>query len=216
MERIISDKGVETFTASLLTLDRLAVDRTMEQARNQTGSLQVVDRLVVPALEKIGRGWEEGTVALAQVYMAGRMCEELVDRFLPPSSSERTSQPKMAIALLDDYHSLGKIIVYSALRASGYELEDYGRLTVPELVQRVCADSVRFILISTLMLRSALQVKEVRQGLEECGSKAKIIVGGAPFRFDSVLWQEVGADGMGGDAAEAVRLVKGYMEVRHA
>ena len=46
-----------------------------------------MEKLVVPALERIGAGWEQGRVALSQVYMSGRICEELVDTLLIGASS---------------------------------------------------------------------------------------------------------------------------------
>lgn len=208
------NREVRKFADKLVSLDRLGAEKMLHQSLENDAPLQVVENLIVPALEEIGRGWEEGTVALAQIYMGSRICEELVDQFLPSSSPERTSQPNMAIALLDDYHGLGKMIVYAALRASGFELQDYGRLTVTQLVRRICDDSIQVILISTLMLRSALQVKEVKAGLLAAGSPARIIVGGAPFRFDPELWQEVGADGMGTTASEAVKVVTNCMEAQ--
>ena len=163
--------------------------------------------MVVPAMEEIGQAWEEGQVALAQVYMSSKICEELVDQFLPRSCPERIDRPRLAITVLEDYHALGKMIVYATLRAGGYELFDYGRLTADELVQQVCADSIDIILISTLMFRSALQVKKVSAGLRAAGSPAKIIVGGAPFRFDRDLWKEVGADAAGTNTAAALKAV---------
>lgn len=205
-------KLITVFSSKLLNMDRLGAEKIVSDFQERNSPLQIVEKLIVPALEEIGRGWEEGDVALAQIYMGSRICEELVDLFLPPSSSERSSQPRMAIALLDDYHALGKMIVYAALRASGFELQDYGRLTAKELVQQVCDDSIQVVLISTLMLRSALQVKEVKAGLTAAGSQARIIVGGAPFRFDPELWREVGADAMGATAGEAVTAVTKSME----
>jgi len=37
-------------------------------------------------------------------------------------------------------------------------------------------------------------------------------VGGAPFIFDPNLWQEVGADAMGRNAADAIKLLQKYEE----
>ena len=96
----------------------------------------MVDQVVVPALEQIGLAWEKGDVALSQVYMSGRICEELVEQVLPPSDPDRKHQPRSAIVVLCDYHMLGKRIVYSQMRASGFELFDYGRMDVDELVER--------------------------------------------------------------------------------
>ena len=67
-------------------------------------------------------------------------------------------------------------------------------------------------MISVLMLPSALKVREVRQRLDEHDSDIKILVGGAPFLFDSQLWQDVGADAMGQTATDAVRIVENWME----
>uniref|UniRef100_UPI004057135A cobalamin B12-binding domain-containing protein n=1 Tax=Candidatus Electronema sp. TaxID=2698783 RepID=UPI004057135A len=201
-----ADSGVDFFAGRLLALDRLGAERMLLKEA-QGSPFRAVECLVVPALEEIGRRWERGGVALAQVYMSSRICEELMEEMLPASSPERIRCPKIAIALLDDYHALGKMIVCAALRASGCAVRDWGRLTAEELAAQVVREQVGIVLISALMLRSALQVRKVRQLLDAAGSPAKIIVGGAPFRFDPELWREVGADAAGGNAAEAVRAV---------
>jgi methanogenic corrinoid protein MtbC1 len=166
---------------------------------------------VVPALQHIGQAWDEGSVALSQVYMAGRFCEALVERVLPPSDPDRKHQPRSAIVALNDHHLLGKRIVYAQMRASGFELFDYGRMEVPELVARVQADRVRVLLVSVLMLPSALQVREVCARLKSADSGIRVLVGGAPFLFDAQLWREVGADAMGHSASDAVTIVERWM-----
>ena len=195
------------FEQALLSLDRLAARNMLLESGGSETPLQLVERLVVPALERIGAGWEQGQVALSQVYMSGRICEELVDALLPHDGLGRKNRPKMAIAVLQDYHLLGKRIVYSVLRASGFELLDYGRVDTDDLVRRVRNDGVEVLLISVLMLSSALRVKDVQTRLKSLGSEVKIVVGGAPFRLDDQLWKEVGADAMGREASEAVDII---------
>ena len=192
---------------SLLSLDRLSARRILADSNNRMSSLKLIDEVVVDALERIGVGWENGTIALSQVYMSGRICEEVVDALLPPGSPDRKDHPKMAITVLSDHHMLGKIIVYSLLRASGFDLLDYGRTEVDELIHRVKEDGIEILLLSVLMLPSALQVKELREKLIESNLDVKIVVGGAPFRFDEQLWQEVGADAMCRTASEAVSAI---------
>ena len=166
----------------------------------------------MPVLEKIGDDWEKGSIALSQVYMSGRICEELIDSVLPPQSPQRTSQPSMAVALLEDYHGLGKQILFSALRASGFELQDFGRVQVQELVRLVVKNQCRILLISVLMLPSALLVRDVVDGLRQEGMDTRVVVGGAPFRFDQKLWEEVGADATGRNIADALAVIHRYME----
>ena len=203
-----SSQDIRGFEQALLACDRLSAREIFSQLTSSLSPLEAIENIIVPSLERIGLGWENGTVALSQVYMGSRICEEMVDTILPAESPDRCEQPAMAIALLDDYHSLGKTIVFSVLRASGFELTDYGRKTVEELVTRVIADDIKILLISTLMLPSALHVKEVCESLQN--RDMRIVVGGAPFRFDSVLWQQVGADAMGKTASDAIEIVRRF------
>ncbi len=202
---------IAPFRNSLESLDRVNANTLFQQALSTLTPIQAVEQLVVPALEQIGAAWHKGDLALSQVYMSGRFCESLVENVLPPSDPDRKHQPRSAIVVLSDYHDLGKRIVYSVMRASGFELFDYGRLDVDELVERALADKIRVLMISVLILPSALKVSQVCQRLKDSGMDIKVVVGGAPFLFDSQLWQEVGADAMGGSAAEAVSIVQRWM-----
>ncbi|MBI4579034.1 MAG: cobalamin B12-binding domain-containing protein, partial [Planctomycetes bacterium] len=168
----------------------------------------VTENLIRPALERIGAGWDQGRVALSQIYMSGRICEELMAAMLPAAGTDRKDQPRIAIAVLEDHHRLGSRIVLSVLRASGFEILDFGHgVKADHLAQRVVAEGVSILLISALMLPSALKVKDVRYRLQELGADVRMVVGGAPFLFDAQLWQEVGADVMGRNAGEAVEIV---------
>jgi methanogenic corrinoid protein MtbC1 len=144
--------------------------------------------------------------------MSGRICEEIIDSLLPSHVPGRITSPPMAIAVLEDHHMLGLRLVYSVLRAGGYELRSYGRKDVDELVEQVRADQIEVLLVSVLMLRSALRVKELRLRLAQAGCGVKLLVGGAPFRLDAHLWQEVGADATADCAAGAVAAVRQMAE----
>jgi methanogenic corrinoid protein MtbC1 len=202
---------INDFLEALLSLDRLSVKKIFLEQSESFSRIQFIEQVVVVALERLGRRWQEGTVALSQVYMGGRICEKLVDEILPPGAPERTDQPKMAICILADHHKLGKSIVYSVLRASGFELLDYDTMEIPALVERVKEDQIKLLLISVLMLSSALKIRQLREKLTEMALDVKIIVGGAPFRFDAELWHEVGADGMCKTASEAVSVIQEIM-----
>lgn len=212
---ISKDNEVVEFVEKLIEIDRLGAEQIFNAAREQRSMFQTVDHLILPALEKIGKDWEEGSLALAQVYMSSRICEELmtlVPFSEPAPQTQHTEHARMAIAVLDDYHLLGKIIVSSCLRASGYTFYDYGRVTAQELVKKIQEDAIDIVLISALMLRSALQIKKLKRLLDKAGSSTRIVVGGAPFRFDSLLWQEVGADAVGANATEAVAIITSYIK----
>jgi methanogenic corrinoid protein MtbC1 len=200
----------ERLERAFLSLDKTAAEKIITDALLLGPPIEIVGDLISLTLKKIGDSWEEGKLALSQVYMSGIICEELIDKILPPQSPVRISQPKMAIGVFEDYHLLGKRIIYSTIRACGYELIDLGGgLTIEKLLDVIEKERIRILLLSVLMLPSALHVRELKSRLN--GNDVKIIVGGAPFRFDQELWREVGADGYGKDSSEAITAITKLM-----
>lgn len=197
-----------SFEQAILALDRVGARRIATASTASWSAFDVADELVTPVLARLGTGWDEGRVALSQIYIGARICEELLDAALPGAHPDRRSRPRMAVAVLEDHHTLGKRIVYAALRAAGYDLTDYGHATVAELAAKAAADGIEILLVSTLMLSSALKVVDLRTRLADAGSRARIVVGGAPYLFDDHLWLEVGADATARSAAGVIPVVR--------
>jgi len=201
------------FAMALLALDRVNAARILRAAGGSRPAAGVVESFVVPALDEIGHAWEAGDVALSQVYMSARICEELIDTVPGLSAPFRPDKPRIAMAALEDQHLLGKRMVLSMMRAGGFNVADYGVLNATDMAARAYADRIDVLLVSVLMLRSALGVSALRQALAALGAHPHIIVGGAPFRFDPNLWREVGADACGRTASDALMLVDQFIQV---
>ena len=196
--------------SALLSLDEAAAENIIRNAVKEASPIKIAGDLISTTLKRIGDIWEKGDLSLSQVYMSGLICERIIDKVLPAESASRKNQPKMAIAVLEDFHMLGKRIIYSSLRASGIELVDLGGgLSIEDLVRIVEEQKIKILLISVLMLPSALHIKNLKSRLTD---DVKIVVGGAPFRFDENLWKEIGADYYGKDSAEAIEIVSKLME----
>jgi methanogenic corrinoid protein MtbC1 len=207
--------NIEIFSNSLeralLTIDHEAAEKIILSANKSSATVATAGNLISLTLQRIGESWEEGQLSLSQVYLSGIICEKIIDKILPPKSSDRKNQPKTAIAVIEDYHMLGKRIVSSTLRASGIELMDLGGgLTVEKTAELVRTEEIKILLVSVLMLPSALHIKELIKKLEN--EDVKIIVGGAPFRLDPELWKEIGAHYYGKDSGEALEIVSKLME----
>lgn len=195
-----------------MALDRIALEKYLHGNTPDFQPTRFVDEVVVPALETIGADWETGKLSLAEVYMASRLSEELIEKLFSASNTARRAQPRLEVATLQDFHLLGKRMVATVLRSAGFSFQDYGQVDVGELVTLMEKDRIEIVLLSVLMLPSALKVRELREKLSHGGNKAKIIVGGAPFRFDEKLWREVGADAVGLFASDAPGLVEKMVE----
>jgi methanogenic corrinoid protein MtbC1 len=201
----------EAFKHALLAADWKEARRlvVLTEAVSRLSSMEMISK----ALSTIGAGWQMGECSLSQVYMSGRICEELVNAFADDPDMQHKNHPPIAIATLDPHHLLGKQIVYSVLRASGYSIKDYGCISCDELVDRVKADGIKVLLLSALMLPSALKIREVTTQLKLQHLDVKVIVGGAPFLFDSQLWKDVQADAMGRSASEAPGLIDAVLGI---
>lgn len=203
----------EQFERALLSIDRISAQQMLRDAFQEFGQTEAVDRILTPTLEHIGEQWELGKIALSQVYMSGVICEEQVTSLLSKDDTVNLDIPPMAIVTFEDYHALGKRLVLSILHAHGLPVKDFGvGIHTEALVRMVKEHATKILLISTLMFPSALHIADVRKQLELAGYDVRIVVGGAPFRFDDQLWEQVGANAMGRTAADAVKITKQLVE----
>lgn len=201
--------------AALLALDGISLRQII--ADSALSTVRFTEDIFVPALDLLGERWQQGEVSLSQVYMSGRFCERFIDEAATVGSVPHWPTPPMAVAVLEDFHVLGKRLLCGVLKASGYRFYDYGPITVDELVRRVQADNIRILLISTLMLNSALRVAKLREQLLAAGQNVYLIVGGAPFRFDPELAAEVSADATSATATGVREIIAAIpLEVLHA
>ncbi|MFP4382167.1 MAG: B12-binding domain-containing protein [Candidatus Sumerlaeia bacterium] len=206
---ISSEQDIPAFREALLSMNRVEAQNILAKQVKTSSKFEAIERLICPALEDIGQAWQDGRIALSQVYMSGRICERLVDEILPPQSPDRKEQARLGIAVIEDQHLLGKRIVYAGLRASGYEVHDYGGgIGAAELAARAQADKIEILMVSALMMNAALKICDLINELEKAPRKPLVLVGGAPFILDPILWKEVGADAMGYNAADAIRYVQ--------
>jgi hypothetical protein len=72
----------------------------IRECRETFPSLQIIEELITPVLDHLGDQWEEGDIALSQIYMAGIICEKIVLELMDTVKVERAKrQPKAAFNL---------------------------------------------------------------------------------------------------------------------
>ena len=203
------EKEIALFKEALLAVDKAQCTSVLQELGKSAHNLLPIAEIISESLQDIGDEWEAGDVSLAQVYMSGVICEELFEKYVPESRTDLSGKQKVAMVVLADRHALGKRIVEATLRAHGYEIIDFGcGLDVEEVVALVKQHDIKLLLVSTLMLHAALKVEALKEKLVASGCETRIIVGGAPFRFDPDLWKRVKADGFCFNAMEAVEFLK--------
>ncbi|MCS5420356.1 MULTISPECIES: cobalamin B12-binding domain-containing protein [Psychrilyobacter] len=199
----------EEFKTSLLNNDRIGIFDIYRKVKNHPIDFDFIEDIMVPAAEEIGEYWDKGEVSLSQLYMSGRICEELVISIFPDQHLLHRGTMNTAIVNFCDHHPLGKKIVCSTFKVNGIPLLDYGHgIDQETLIEKLKRDRPKFLVISVLMLPSALKIKKLKERLLKEGMDTKILVGGAPFRFDKDLWKQVGADAMGITPMDTLNIIK--------
>jgi len=196
------------FEDALLSLDRVKIESIFTQKSSSIEFISLLEKMVVPAMESIGKKWENDEVALSQIYMSGKLCEEIINKQIQKTNIKRENNPEMAIVVYKDFHMLGKRIVYSLLKSCGYEVHDYGQEgSDKNLIKKIKKDKIQILLISVLMLNSALDIKKLTEKIKKENLKIKVVVGGAPFRFDSNLYKDIGADEYATNASDIIKII---------
>ena len=224
MTESIEQRTLDAYLKSLFDTDKAAALRIVQGALD--GGLtpeKVVFDVVVPGMERmIGGMISDNLVTLSQHFLASQIAEEVIDRLIPLFATVPEVQGRVVIGTSHgDFHGLGKKIVTGCLRARMFEVTDLGINVAPErFVDEAAAAGAEVIAISSMMVHTATGergAKGVRRILRERGleGKQRIIVGGAPYRFHSDLYHEVGADAWADSAAEAPAVVaRLVLEVR--
>jgi len=210
MERLRNFKELEDdFIHALLSINTKKAEQIIRELTQRESFVNIGDGLIAPALAKTGKSWEDGSTAISQVYLSAHICNKILDKLLPDKEFVMKEKPRLGIATLGDFHSLGKKVVTYSLKAAGYNITDFGLgLLIHDIVEKCRKNKTEILLISALMLPSALLIKQLIEALEEGNLHIKVIVGGAPFCFDRDLWREVGAYAMGYNASDAIGIVK--------
>lgn len=176
---------------------------------------EIVFDIVIPAVEEMMSNIVKDPDAnLAQHFMTAQIAAEVTERML-----EKFEHPPEIIGRVvigsaqGDLHSLGKRIVMGCLKALMVEAIDLG-VNVPaeRFVDAAVAHDAQVIAISAMMVHTATGdngAQRVRQLLQERGleGRIKLIVGGAPYRFDEQLYKRVGADAWAPDGVNAGRVI---------
>ncbi len=200
---------------ALLRLDEAAVAALLRPSHGTIEPARLADAVISPALLRIGEGWDQGRLALSQVYMAGRLMEKALED-QPGPRPQRLEAPIIGVGVLEDHHALGKRIVCAVLGSAGYAVHDLGSGHSAEaLAELAQAHGVQLLMVSVLMLNRALRITQLREALDARGLQAvRLAVGGAPFIHDPSLAERVGADFGGSNAADALTIAARWLEVQ--
>lgn len=191
--------------------DKTALAVTEEALQKGTQPLELVNQYMVPAMDEVGKRFEEEEYFIPEMLLSARAMEKALG-LIQPQLAASGVQPigRVAIGTVKgDQHDIGKNLVRSMLQGGGFEVYDLG-MDVPyeKFIDTVKEKEINIVCLSTLLTTTMPAMKTVIERLKEAGlrSKVKIMVGGAPITQEFA--QQIGADCYGDSAYSAVRLAR--------
>ena len=176
--------------------------------------MALISEEIIPALDRVGTGFEQKTIFLPQLMMAAEAAESafraIRSRAETGSGTVRRAQIVLA-TVRGDVHDIGKNIVRLLMENYGFRVTDLGRDVLPEkILDTVLALQAPLCGLSALMTTTLPAMEETVRLLKAKAPFCRIIVGGAVLTEKAA--KDMGADGYGKDAMAAVRLAEKLTE----
>ncbi len=190
----------------------------VDKALNEnTSPRDIVDRFLIPAINQVGKLFDEKKYFLPQLIQSAHTMKkgfDCVEPLLKQNGSDATAGKADVIVLATvkgDIHDIGKNIVALMLRNYGFQVHDLGKdVSARRIVDEAKRTDAAIVGLSALMTTTMVEMKEVISLARAEGCKCRFIVGGAVVNGEYA--EQIGADGYARDAYEAVKLAKLFTE----
>lgn len=169
--------------------------------------LDIINSEMIPALDRVGKGFEKGTVFLPQLLMsaeAAKAAFEVIKAAMDGSGQAQEKKGTIILATVKgDIHDIGKNIVKVLLENYSYEVIDLGRDVPPEVIVKEAVErQVALVGLSALMTTTVPSMEETIRQLRAASVTVKVMVGGAVLTEDYA--RTIGADAYCRDAMASV------------
>ncbi|MFI3286564.1 MAG: methionine synthase [Rikenellaceae bacterium] len=147
--------------------------------------MKVIDSLLMPAMEHVGKLFGEGKMFLPQVVKTARVMKRAVSQLTPYIEALKSEGGKQAGKVLiatvkGDVHDIGKNIVSVVMACNGYQIKDLGVMVESKrIVDEALEWGADVICMSGLITPSLDEMIRVVEECEVRGITIPIIVGGA-------------------------------------
>ena len=181
----------------------------LERGLNPT---EAIEKGFAPGMNEVGRLFETLELFLPQVILSADAMTagvEVFRQYLLAKGAEAPQKTVLLGTIQGDVHDIGKNIIKIMLESNGFRVYDLGRdVPVLRFVEKVKELRPDIVGVSALMTTTMVHMPRLIEAIKETGlrGQVKIMVGGAPVLPE---WaKEIGADGYGESAMEAVRVAK--------
>jgi 5-methyltetrahydrofolate--homocysteine methyltransferase len=204
--------SLETIYDAVLNGDAPTTEAEVQAALDAgTPPEDVLYKACIPAMEEVGRLFEEGEKFVPEMLISARAMQTGMGLLKPhlAAADIQTMGTVVVGTVAGDLHDIGKNLVAMMLEGSGFEVIDLGTDVSPQaFVDSVREHQPQVIGMSALLTTTMPSMGATVEALKEAGLRegVKVMIGGAPITQDFA--DKIGADGFAPDASSASRKAK--------
>ena len=168
--------------------------------------LDIINTEVIPALDRVGQGFENKTVYLPGLLASAEAANSAfsVLRSNMPKAQASNNKKIVLATVKNDIHDIGKNIVKLIFESYGYEVIDLGRdVPTSHILYALRESGAELLGLSALMTTTLPSMEETVAAVRKELPRVKIIVGGAVIT--GTYAERIGADFYAPDAMAGVR-----------
>ncbi len=179
--------------------------------------MAVVNGKIIPALDRVGKGFENKTVYLPGLLMSAEAAQAAFEQIRLHSSANANKKncPPVILATVEgDIHDIGKNIVKLLLENYGFTVIDLGKdVPAEKIIESAVASNSTLVGLSALMTTTVPAMAKTVAGLHKVLPECKVAVGGAVLNEN--IAQSMNADRYCRDAMETVRYAQEILLGQH-
>ncbi len=183
------------------------VKKATESSLETNDGLTIVNEILIPALDQIGKDYESGKIFLPQLIQsaeASKIAFDVIKQTFKTTTS--TKGPILIATVHGDVHDIGKNIVKVVLESYGYQVIDLGKDVSKEtILEAYYKHQPKAIGLSALMTTTVVSMEDTITLLKKQDTMCPIFVGGAVLTDD--IASDINADYYTKDAMAAVNLL---------
>ena len=204
-------RSQELFDAIVDGKAPLAQKIVEDELKAGAAPLALISETMIPAMDEVGRLFQEEEYFVPELMLAGRAMKAAMEPLKPllVASGAKPAGVVVAGTVKGDLHDIGKNLVISMLEGAGFEVHDLGTDVRPErFVEAIREHQPQILCLSALLTVTMTAMKTIIDAIKEAGLRRdlKVLVGGAPL--NERYAREIGADGYGATATDAVALAR--------
>ena len=212
------NKGLEKIKSTVVNGRHIEIEGLEKKAvQSGTDLSLIIDDALTAAMEVVGERFADGEIFIPEMLVAAITMKKglgVIKPFL--NVADVKSKGTILIGTVKgDLHDVGKNLVIIMLEADSFNVIDLGvDVSRENFVQKVKELKPDIIGLSALLTTTMPEMKKVLDALEENNlrNSLKVIVGGAPI--DAKFAKEIGSDGYGKNAAEAVQVARNLIGLK--